>query len=64
MLQVASLGSGSAVVWNPWADKAQTLSQYNANDYQRMICIETANAVDDVIRLEAGEAHKLAVTVL
>jgi glucose-6-phosphate 1-epimerase len=62
-MNVTSAGSRSAVVWNPWVDKAQTLSQFKGEDYQRMVCLETANAVDDVIRLEAGEAHKLELTI-
>jgi len=60
---ISSLGSRSAVVWNPWVDKSQTLSQFKEDDYQRMVCVETANAVNDVVRLEAGEAHKLEVTI-
>jgi glucose-6-phosphate 1-epimerase len=61
---VTSSGSNRVVVWNPWMDKAQTLSQFKGDDYQRMVCVETANAVDDVIRLEAGEAHKLEVIIV
>jgi glucose-6-phosphate 1-epimerase len=60
---ISSLGSRSTVVWNPWVDKSQTLSQFKEDDYQRMICVETANAVNDVIRLKAGESHKLEVTI-
>jgi glucose-6-phosphate 1-epimerase len=50
-------------VWNPWVDKSQELSQYKGDDYQRMVCVETANAVNDVIHLESGENHKLELTV-
>ena len=60
---INSSGSGSAVVWNPWVDKSQELSQFKGDDYQRMVCIETANAVNDVIHLEPGESHKLEFTI-
>jgi glucose-6-phosphate 1-epimerase len=61
--RITSLGSDSTVVWNPWVDKSQELSQYKGDDYQRMVCVETANAVNDVIHLESGENHKLELTV-
>lgn len=60
-INVSSIGSNSTVVWNPWIDKSQRLSQFKANDYQRMLCIETANVLDDAICIEAGEKHLLGV---
>jgi len=62
-IAITSLGSDSTVVWNPWVDKSQTLSQFKGDDYQRMVCVETANAVDNAICLGAGEGHKLEVTI-
>ncbi|MCL7461369.1 D-hexose-6-phosphate mutarotase [Pseudomonas sp. NW5] len=55
-LHLASQRSRSAVVWNPWIDKAQRLSQFADDAWQRMLCIETANVWDDCIELAAG-AH-------
>ncbi|TCD19414.1 D-hexose-6-phosphate mutarotase [Pseudomonas sp. IC_126] len=56
-------GSRSAVLWNPWIAKAQRLSQFADDAWQRMACIETANAMDDRVRLEAGDSHTLAVSI-
>lgn len=61
--QLAATGSNSTVVWNPWQDKARAISQFAADDYQRMLCIETANAHLDAIRLESGDAHELSLTL-
>lgn len=52
-------GSRSAVVWNPWIDKAQRLSQFADDAWQRMLCIETANVLDDAITLAPGTEHRL-----
>ncbi|WP_313102687.1 D-hexose-6-phosphate mutarotase [Stutzerimonas nitrititolerans] len=56
-------GSRSAILWNPWIDKAQRLSQFADDAWQRMACIETANAMDDRVLLNAGASHTLAVSI-
>lgn len=56
-------GSQSAVLWNPWIDKAQRLSQFADDAWQRMLCIETANVMDDMVRLEPGATHVLSVSI-
>lgn len=52
-------GSRSAVLWNPWIDKARRLSQFPDDAWQNMLCIETANVLEDVVQLNAGERHRL-----
>lgn len=56
-------GSRSAILWNPWIDKAQRLSQFADDAWQRMLCIETANVMDDRVLLEVGTSHTLAVSI-
>ncbi len=56
-------GSHSAVLWNPWVDKAKRLSQFAEDAWQGMLCIETANVLDDLVELAPGEQHQLAVTL-
>lgn len=56
-------GSRSAVLWNPWIAKAQRLSQFADDAWQRMLCIETANVLDDMVRLGAGASHTLSVSI-
>ncbi|MEN0105067.1 MAG: D-hexose-6-phosphate mutarotase [Pseudomonas sp.] len=60
-IHLASSGSRSAVVWNPWIDKAQRLSQFADDAWPTMLCIETANVLDDAITLAPGAAHCMAV---
>ncbi|MGA6097985.1 D-hexose-6-phosphate mutarotase [Stutzerimonas marianensis] len=56
-------GSRSAVLWNPWIEKSRRLSQFADNAWQHMLCIETANVMDDVIRLAPGASHTLSVAI-
>lgn len=59
-IAVTSRGSRSAVVWNPWIAKAQRLGDMGPDAHRSMLCIETANAGDDIVRLAPGAAHLLA----
>ncbi|TCP13874.1 glucose-6-phosphate 1-epimerase [Crenobacter luteus] len=62
-LVLEASGSRSAVLWNPWLDKARRLSQFADDAWRRMLCIETANAMDDVVRLAPGARHTLGLTL-
>ena len=52
-------GARSAVLWNPWIDKAKRLSQFPDDAWQNMVCIETANVLEDIVQLKADERHRL-----
>ena len=60
-IELRALGSQSAIVWNPWIDKAQTLSGFASDAWQQMLCIETANVQDDHLLLAPGERHRLVL---
>ncbi|MGE5547998.1 MAG: D-hexose-6-phosphate mutarotase [Solirubrobacterales bacterium] len=47
-IRIASLGSASAVVWNPWVATAAAMGDLDHEDYKRMLCVETTNAGADV----------------
>lgn len=48
--------SQSCVVWNPWIKKSERLSQFSNQAYQQMLCIETANVLEDSLALEPGQS--------
>ena len=62
-LELTSRGSRTAVIWNPWIDKTASFKDMAADGWQRMLCIETANVMDDVITLEPGASHTLGVSI-
>lgn len=53
--------SRSAVIWNPWIDKAARLSQFADDAWQGMVCIETARVWDDLLQVEPGDTGYMAV---
>lgn len=53
--------SASTVVWNPWIEKSAKLGDMGPRGYLSMVCVESANAGDDVVRIDAGESHRLRV---
>ncbi|MDG1207114.1 MAG: D-hexose-6-phosphate mutarotase [Pseudomonadales bacterium] len=62
-IKLHSSGSKSTVVWNPWIDKAERLSQFDSQDYLSMLCIETANIGEDAVELAPQQRHQLTVTI-
>ena len=62
-LHLETRGSRSAVLWNPWIDKARRLSSFAEDAWQRMLCIETANVWDDCVELAPGESHRLGLSL-
>ena len=56
---ITSTGSRSTVVWNPWAEKAAKMGDFGNKGEDRMVCVETANAADDVITLAPGDTHRM-----
>ncbi|MCK5335914.1 MAG: D-hexose-6-phosphate mutarotase [Gammaproteobacteria bacterium] len=54
-------GSESTVVWNPWKEVAEKMGDLGECGYLEMLCVESANAADDVREVQAGASHKLLV---
>jgi D-hexose-6-phosphate mutarotase len=62
-IQIAKSGSRSTVVWNPWIDKAGRMSDFGDEEYSGMVCVETANAAEDIITVTPGEEHRLRAVI-
>ena len=60
-VRISSSGSRTSVVWNPWRELTASMADLGDEDYRRMLCVETANAADDVVSLQPGEQHELSV---
>lgn len=61
-IRIKKQGSHSTVVWNPWIDVAEKMGDLGKEGYRNMLCVESANAVDDVVNIKAGESYTLSVT--
>jgi D-hexose-6-phosphate mutarotase len=56
---IQQTGSNSTVVWNPWTEKSKQLADMNDEGYKTFVCIETANALEDVRVLQPLQVHRL-----
>ena len=61
VVHIDSRGSASAVVWNPWIKKCAAMGDMPDNGYRTMLCLETANALNDGRVVAPGEEHALTV---
>ncbi|WP_449430529.1 D-hexose-6-phosphate mutarotase [Pseudomonas putida] len=62
-ITLTSSGARSAVIWNPWTERARELPDMADDGWQRMLCIETANVWDDVVELKPGASCSLTVCI-
>lgn len=62
-ISVARENSTSCVLWNPWIDKSQRLSNFQDDEYNKMLCLEAANVKQDTVKLAPGESHTLATII-
>ena len=54
-------GSQSTIVWNPWKETAEKMADLGKEGYLKMLCVESANAVKNTVRINAGDSHTLQV---
>lgn len=62
-ISLQSKNNATAVVWNPWQQLCEQSADLKPDDYQRFVCVETANAASDVIKLAAGESFSLQARI-
>lgn len=60
-IRVAKSGSRSTVVWTPWTEKADKMGDFGPDGWRAMVCVESANALENVVTVKAGASHTLAV---
>lgn len=61
--RLSAQGSRTAVVWNPWISIAAGMTDLKDDAYLRFVCVETANAADEVVTVPPGGEHGMAVEV-
>lgn len=61
-IRIAKGGSRSTVVWNPWIEKAAKMGDFGSDaGYRGMLCVESANAAENVVSVAPGTIHALRV---
>jgi glucose-6-phosphate 1-epimerase len=59
---VTKENSRTTVVWNPWAQKAHSMSDLGDDEWTKMICIEPSNVSDLAVDLAPGQQHTMGMT--
>jgi glucose-6-phosphate 1-epimerase len=62
-IRVAKENSSTTVVWNPWIEKAKSLSDFGDAEWKQMLCIETSNVADFAVELSPGQQHTMRSVV-
>ena len=60
-IRIEKSGSHSTIVWNPWLETGSKMNDLGPVAWQKMICVESANALDNIVTLEPGAQHTLSV---
>lgn len=58
-IRISKQGSRSTVVWHPWHEKAAKMGDLGDEGYLRMVCVESANAADNILTIAPGDEHRL-----
>jgi glucose-6-phosphate 1-epimerase len=58
-IRIAKQGSMTTVVWSPWTEKADKMGDFGENGHRGMVCVESGNAMENVVTLAPGATHKL-----
>lgn len=61
-IRIEKQGSSSTVVWNPWQEVADKMGDLGEDGYHKMLCVESANAMDDTITIAPKDKATLLVT--
>ena len=60
-IKIAKSGSRSTVVWTPWNEKADKMGDFGPDGWRQMVCVESVNALENVVIVAAGETHRMSV---
>jgi len=61
-IHITKSGSLSTVVWTPWIEKAAKMGDMGQPDgWREMVCVESANAIENVVKVAAGNRHTMIV---
>lgn len=61
-IHAAKSGSLSTVVWTPWTAKAERMGDLGQpGGWREMLCVESANAFENAVKVAAGTKHTLIV---
>lgn len=63
LLRTNKENSNSTIVWNPWSDGAAGMTDFAANEWERMLCVEGGNILSSVVSLAPQQLHKMTIVL-
>lgn len=63
-IRVEKTGSLSTAVWNPGLEVASKMSDLGPGGWRTMVCVETANALEDTVVVAPGAEHTMGARYL
>lgn len=59
-IRVAKSGSNTTVIWTPGAEKTAQMGDMGAaNEWRKMLCVESANAMENSVTIYPNETHTM-----
>lgn len=62
-ITISKSHSNSTVIWSPGAELTTKMADMAPEGWQQMVCIETANALENTITLGPGEQHTMTAHI-
>lgn len=62
-IKVAKTGCMTVVVWNPWIAKSARMEDFGNEEYNEMVCVESAVTSFDKVKVEPQTAHFIKVKI-
>jgi glucose-6-phosphate 1-epimerase len=62
-LLVSKENSLTTVVWNPWVQKARSLSDLGNTEWMQMVCVETCNVSAFAAEVAPGQQHRMKAII-
>lgn len=62
-VRVQKENSLTTVTWNPWKEKASSLTDLGKDEWLRMVCIEPSNVAGFAVDLAPGQQHQMKMQV-
>lgn len=62
-IEIEKRGLPSTLVWHPGKQKAAEMSDFAADEWDKMVCVEQAAVREDAIVLAPGARHDIAVVI-
>jgi glucose-6-phosphate 1-epimerase len=60
---IVKTGAASAIVWNPWPEKAAAMGDLGAENWRGFVCVETGNVADNCVTIAPGATHTMTTRI-